>query len=427
MSAHQESAPRVTICMPARNAEGTLARAIASIRAQTVRDWRLVVADDASTDGTWAIAEAAAAADPRIAAIRQTHRRVFMNFRTGLDTAATPFFVWLAADDYWAPRFLDATLAALAAHPAAVSALPRARFTGISHDEPPPKTATLDGPAEDRIRRFLAAPGGTRMYGLMRTEVVRARFPPCNMNAWDWYLMTGVLRDGPQVEVPEVLLFRELTERARYAEIVDALHRFPLFRRFPVLAMSLSGVRAGHVPRANIRDLAALNLRKHEEYLATVHPAAFARRLPLFRRLGLPIASRPGSGARLAEEVARAVPGRRAGAVRMLEALVRAGDGGAALRLGHLRRDGLAPGDPREAYRQAGALGNADGWFHYACLGGDLTDRESWTRIVAAAQRGSRAARDHLSAAALRGAVPEAMARAVTYTLGRFPKMSGPR
>jgi hypothetical protein len=237
--------------------------------------------------------------------------------------------------------------------------------------------------------------------------------------------MTGMLRDGPQVEVPEVLLFRELTDLTRYAEVVHELHHFPLFRRFPVLAMSLAAIRAGHVPRGNIRDLAALNLRKHEEYLATMRPAAFARRLPLFRRLGLPIASRPGSGARLAEQVARTAPGRRAGAIRMLVALARAGDGAAALRLGHLRRDALAPGDAREAYRQAAALGNADGWFHDACLGGDPADRETWTRIVAAAQRGSRAARDHLAVESRRGTVPEPVAKAVVYTLARFPKTAG--
>ncbi len=427
MSVQPDSPPRITICMPARNAETTLARAIASVRAQTVRNWRLVVADDASTDGTWSIAQAAASADPRVAAVRHADRRIFMNFRTGLDSADTPFFAWLAADDYWAPRFLDATLAALAAAPAAVSALPRARFTGLAHDEPPPKTATLDGPPEDRIRRFLAAPGGTRMYGLMRTEVVRASFPPRNMNAWDWYLMTGILRDGAQVEVPEVLLFREITDLLRYAEIVDELHRFPLFRGFPVLAMSLAAVRAGHVRRGNIQDLAALNLRKHEEYLAIMRPSAFARRIALFRMLGLPISSRPGSGARIAERVARTAPERRAGAIRMLAALAHAGDGGAALRLGHLRRDGLAPGDARAAYRQAGALGYADGWFHDACLDVELSAQESWTRILAAAQRGSRAARDHLAAQARREAIPEPMAKAVAYMLARFPKTSGTR
>jgi hypothetical protein len=191
--------------------------------------------------------------------------------------------------------------------------------------------------------------------------------------------------------------------------------------------MSLAAVRAGHIPRGNFRDITALNLRKHEEYLAMMRPADFALRLRLFRRLGLPIASRAGSGARIAEQVARSAPRRRAGAIRMLEALARAGDGGAALRLGHLRSEGLAPGDAGAAYRLAGALGNADGWFHEARLGDDPDDRKTWTRILVAAQRGSRAARDHLAAESRRGTVPTPLAKAVAYTLARFPKMAGPR
>ena len=41
---------RVTIGMPACESARTLARAIASVQAQTLTDWRLIVSDDASTD-----------------------------------------------------------------------------------------------------------------------------------------------------------------------------------------------------------------------------------------------------------------------------------------------------------------------------------------------------------------------------------------
>ncbi|TCO72045.1 glycosyltransferase family 2 protein [Rhodovulum euryhalinum] len=402
--------PRVTICMPACEAAATLERAVASVRAQTVPDWRLIIADDASTDATWPLARAAAAADPRIEAIRQPARLGSQNFATGLDRAETPFFVWLAADDYWAPRFLEASLAVLEAAPAAVSALPRVRWTGRIDG---PRTDTLAGPAVQRLRRYLAAPGGTRMYGLMRTGVVRAAFPRQAMNAYDWVLMTGVLRAGAQIEVPEPLLFRERTDPLRYAEAVDALHRARLFRRFPVLAMSLAALRAGHIPLANLGDLAALNLRKHEEYLAVMRPGQFARRLRLFRALGLPIAATPGRAADIAGQIARADPGRRSGAGRVLVRLARLGDGAAALELGHLRRAGLLPGDAAAAYRRAGELGLADGWFHEALAGGTA----QWPRIVGAAHRGSVAARTHLARCRDEGRLPEALADVTAYLL----------
>ena len=45
-------APRVTIVIAAYNAAGTLAETLASVAAQTYRDFELVVVDDGSTDAT---------------------------------------------------------------------------------------------------------------------------------------------------------------------------------------------------------------------------------------------------------------------------------------------------------------------------------------------------------------------------------------
>jgi glycosyltransferase involved in cell wall biosynthesis len=291
--------------MPACESARTLARAIASVRAQTLTDWRLIISDDASTDASPDIAAEAARTDPRITLVRQSARLGVMNFGVPLADADTPFFVWLAADDWWAPGFLAATLAALDARPDAVSALPRAAFAGA----PPgsqlsgrtPRTYSLDTPWPDRVRRFLAHLGGTRMYGLMRTAAAQAAFPPRAMNAWDWALMLGVLAQGPQLEVPEVLLLREETDWLRYAEVVDEGPARGLNRSLPVLEASLLALKRGHVPRG---ALAALNLRKHEEYVAICHPAAFDRRSWLYRRMGLPFASQPDAAAAVMQAVA---------------------------------------------------------------------------------------------------------------------------
>ena len=57
--------PRVSVIVPARDAEATLGDTLASLRAQTLADLEAVVVDDASADGTRALAEAAAAGDAR--------------------------------------------------------------------------------------------------------------------------------------------------------------------------------------------------------------------------------------------------------------------------------------------------------------------------------------------------------------------------
>ena len=313
---------RVTVGIPACDSARTLARAIGSVRAQTCTDWQLIVSDDNSADASAAIAQAAAAEDPRIVVRCQPDRRGAMNFGDLLAGVQTPYFAWLAADDFWAPEFLSRTVAVLEEHSDAVSALPRAAFVGPDRSGRSPDTATLDGNWPDRVRRFLAHPGGTRMYGLMRTDVLLAAFPPRAMNAYDWPLVLGLLARGSQIEVPEVLLFREETDWLRYAEAVDEGGARGLYRQFPVLEMSLFAWRRGHVPRQALRDLLALNLRKHEEYVAICHPATFGRRLAIYRRLGLPFATDPEKGAALMQAVAARDPLRAPAALAVLPRLI---------------------------------------------------------------------------------------------------------
>ncbi len=312
---------RVTIGLPSCNSARTLARAIGSVRAQTVKDWRLIVSDDASDDASAAIADAAAAEDPRISVFRQPLRRGAMNFGDLLDKADTQYFVWLAADDFWAPEFLSRSLAALVSRKDAVSALPKAVFVGTGTTGRVPHTEPLEGSWPERVRGFLAHPGGSRMYGLMRTQVVKAAFPHRAMNAYDWALMLGILAMGSQVEVPETLLFREETDWLRYAEVVAEGDARGLYRQFPVLEMSILAIRRGHLPFGALRALLALNLRKHEEFVAICRPAAFGRRLSLYRRMGLPIATHPGFAEAVMESIGARDPLRAPAARAVLSRL----------------------------------------------------------------------------------------------------------
>lgn len=412
-------APTVTIGMPAYQNADTLVRAIQSVQAQTYENWRLVITDDVSDDGSWDIAEKAAQDDPRIEAIRNPRRRHYMNFSTSLEGADTPYFVWLSADDFWAPAFLDKTVSALEAAPEAISALPRWTFSGTVDGEKPQRTEPLDQELTERMRRYLAAPGGTRMYGLMRTQALRSVFPKRTMLAYDWYLMTGLLKRGTQIEVPEVLLFRERTDLTRYAEASDELQS-GLFRRFPVLKMSLAAIAAGHIPAANFGNLLRLNLRKHEEYLALVRPASYARRIRLFKWMKLPITITPGKAACHAARQLREIPGRKHGAGRMLERLVWFGDGAAALELGLARQDGLMEGNPNEAFRLAGELGEPDGWFHLAVAQRQshaLSEKGLWKQVLGACRHESEAAREWLAAARNAGDVPEYLDPIVDFHL----------
>jgi glycosyltransferase involved in cell wall biosynthesis len=105
-----------TIALPTFNRAGLLARAVASVRAQTYPHWRLRVLDDASTDATAAVMAPFVAADPRISYERFPENRgaVAMD-EVGMMDACSEADVWtrVASDDWWNPQKLEHDAAAL--------------------------------------------------------------------------------------------------------------------------------------------------------------------------------------------------------------------------------------------------------------------------------------------------------------------------
>lgn len=100
--------PRVTIVMPAWNAQATIGAAVSSALDQTV-DVELVVVDDGSTDATAAIAEAHG---PRVHVVRQENAGVAAARNRGIAEAATPLIAFCDADDVLFPTHVEALLAA---------------------------------------------------------------------------------------------------------------------------------------------------------------------------------------------------------------------------------------------------------------------------------------------------------------------------
>jgi glycosyltransferase involved in cell wall biosynthesis len=67
--------PKVSVILPVYKAEATLSFALESLRAQSWDNLEILVVDDASPDGTVAVAEAIAARDPRVRVLRQTENQ----------------------------------------------------------------------------------------------------------------------------------------------------------------------------------------------------------------------------------------------------------------------------------------------------------------------------------------------------------------
>ncbi len=107
--------PLVSVVLPVHNAAGTIARAIASVRAQTFSDWELIVVDDGSTDGTGEIVRASMRTEPRIQLVGQAHAGVAVAANAGAAAACGEFVARMDADDESHPDRLAAQVALLTA------------------------------------------------------------------------------------------------------------------------------------------------------------------------------------------------------------------------------------------------------------------------------------------------------------------------
>ncbi len=105
----------IWIILPAYNAERYVADAIGSVLEQTYTNWRLVVVNDGSTDGT--AAELARFTDPRIQVLEQHNRGIGAARNAGLAIAQGPFLCFLDADDMLPKDSLEVRAELFSAHP----------------------------------------------------------------------------------------------------------------------------------------------------------------------------------------------------------------------------------------------------------------------------------------------------------------------
>lgn len=103
-------APDISFLIPAYNAEDTLAEALASLQRQTKSNWQAVVVDDGSSDRTWELLEAIAAADSRIVTARQANAGAAAARNHAARLAAAPLLCMLDADDWLDPTFIETML-----------------------------------------------------------------------------------------------------------------------------------------------------------------------------------------------------------------------------------------------------------------------------------------------------------------------------
>jgi glycosyltransferase involved in cell wall biosynthesis len=109
--------PKVTVLVPAHNAELTLAETLDSLRLQSFKDFEVLLVDDASSDGTGSIAQAFAShLQIRILRLRE-NVGVSEALNCGLRIISSPYIARIDADDIATPDRLERQVRFLDDHP----------------------------------------------------------------------------------------------------------------------------------------------------------------------------------------------------------------------------------------------------------------------------------------------------------------------
>jgi glycosyltransferase involved in cell wall biosynthesis len=93
----QVNEPKITVLMPAYNAEKYIAEAISSVLKQSFSDFELLIINDGSTDKTVKIIQSFN--DKRIVVIHQENRGIAAALNTGLKNSRAPYIARFDADD----------------------------------------------------------------------------------------------------------------------------------------------------------------------------------------------------------------------------------------------------------------------------------------------------------------------------------------
>jgi glycosyltransferase involved in cell wall biosynthesis len=94
--------PQITVLIPVRNGENFLQEAVQSVQRQSLREVRILVSDNQSTDGTARMLQSLAA-DERVSAVRQpVLLPMLRHFNDCMARVQTDFFMLLCHDDFLA-------------------------------------------------------------------------------------------------------------------------------------------------------------------------------------------------------------------------------------------------------------------------------------------------------------------------------------
>lgn len=212
------AARRVTILLSTHNGERFLPEQLASLRAQTHRDWRLYWRDDGSSDGTLGlVGDFLARLGPCRCVVVPSEGRVgasesFLRLLRAACADGGDIFAFADQDDVWLPEKLARGLAALAAAPAETPALYAARQVlvddGLNRIGLSPMVREPAGFPAALTQNLVT--GCTLMLNRAAAELIGgSRAPAGTLHDWWCYLLVAAAGGRLVFDPTPVVLYRQ--------------------------------------------------------------------------------------------------------------------------------------------------------------------------------------------------------------------------
>jgi len=225
---------KVSIGLPVFNGEKFIRKRIESIQSQTLKEFELIISDNASIDDTSTICKEFASKDNRIRYFRQKKNiGMFRNFKYVLDKAQSEYFVWAAVDDIWLPEFLEENIKVLENDKNSVGSISKIeldvnmeyipgkyskKIKYFSYDNYP-----VSGSYEDRVEFYLRVWSNENIYAIFRTAALRTSFIERPMGGIDKAIILNVLKYGEIQILDKVLMIRYSKGFSRTASVMEKL------------------------------------------------------------------------------------------------------------------------------------------------------------------------------------------------------------
>lgn len=205
--------PRVSVGLMVYNEESHLVDTLDSILKQDFQDYEILIADNASEDGTGEIAREYAKHDQRIRYIRrQRNIGALQNYNRLVEEASGEYFVLAGAHDLWSDNYLSCLEKALNRYPEAVIAYAPTVWIDKNGQDLKKRTGFVDTSGWSPTARFNLSIWSDQnaLYGMFRLNVLRKTRLQLEILGSGAVLQSELAILGSFVVVPEAKWFRRV-------------------------------------------------------------------------------------------------------------------------------------------------------------------------------------------------------------------------